>query len=110
MMRAGILGTSNQLLGMNAAGNENEYKTLNGSINILVSLTHWKHKPHNLTGYSPCGFTNICRIKVSSLAINSGVYTDAFSFLNHHTTCQMVSLDTGAVLGIFFHLQPQVMP
>ncbi|HNW57516.1 MAG TPA: hypothetical protein PKM69_07060, partial [Bacteroidales bacterium] len=39
VMGSGSLGGPNQLLGMNAAGNENEYKTLNGSANITVTHT-----------------------------------------------------------------------
>ncbi len=41
---SGTLGAPNQLLGMNAAGTANEYKTLNGSANIAVT-----HAPNSIT-------------------------------------------------------------
>ncbi|MCX6329562.1 MAG: hypothetical protein NTZ85_08640, partial [Bacteroidia bacterium] len=41
---SGAWGTSNQLLGMNNAGDANEYKTLFGSINIVVT-----HAPGSIT-------------------------------------------------------------
>ena len=74
---SGAWGTSNQLLGMNAAGNANEYKTLVGTNNQVYVI----HSPGQITlstpqdlhtGASPAfqGLT------VSGLAPNAGVYTD----------------------------------
>ncbi|MCB8994768.1 MAG: hypothetical protein H6538_04090 [Bacteroidales bacterium] len=79
---SGALGTSNQLLGMNAAGTANEYKTLSGTSNqvnvnytpglITLSLPQDIH-----TGASP-EFTGLT---LSGLSPSAGVYTDASSVL-----------------------------
>jgi hypothetical protein len=79
---SGALGTSNQLLGMNNAGNANEYKTLSGTPNRitvtntpgLITLT----TPQDIhTGATP----TFLGLFISSLTPNSGVYTNGTSGL-----------------------------
>ncbi|HPM86807.1 MAG TPA: hypothetical protein PKX27_02395, partial [Bacteroidales bacterium] len=74
---SGAWGTSNQLLGMNDAGDANEYKTLLGTTN-QINVAHSAGQitlstPQDIhTGASPVfhGLT------VSDLSPNAGVYTD----------------------------------
>jgi len=74
---SGAWGTSNQLLGMNAAGDANEYKTLSGTMN-QINVTHTPglivlSTPQNIhTGATPT-FQGLI---VNGLNPNSGVYTD----------------------------------
>ncbi|MGQ9621222.1 MAG: hypothetical protein ACUVTX_09610, partial [Bacteroidales bacterium] len=75
---ASLAGTSNQILGMNAAGTANEFKTLSGTLNqisvahapgfIILSLPQDIHY-----GATPRFVT----LLLSGLSANAGVYTDA---------------------------------
>ncbi|MCX6303232.1 MAG: hypothetical protein NTW82_13735, partial [Bacteroidia bacterium] len=75
-------GTSNQLLGMNNAGNGNEYKTLNGSANIVVTFPSAGNilintiQPIN-TGATP----TFAGLRVTGLTPDAGVYTNGTSWL-----------------------------
>ncbi len=79
---SGAWGTSNQLLGMNAAGNANEYKTLVGIANQIY-ITHAQGQitlstPQDIhTGAAP----TFQGLTISGLAPNAGVYTDGSSAL-----------------------------
>jgi hypothetical protein len=78
---ATTLGSSNQLLGMDNAGNLNEYKTLNGSSNIVVTNSVGNINLTTSQDIHTAASPTFAGLKVSALAINSGVYTDGFSFL-----------------------------
>ncbi|MBK7625730.1 MAG: hypothetical protein IPJ16_00755 [Bacteroidales bacterium] len=72
------LGGPNQLLGMNGAGNENEYKNLNGSINITVT-----HSAGNI------GLNTIQDITTTSTPLFSGLnLTNALTVPNGGTGLQ----------------------
>ncbi|MCF8378966.1 MAG: hypothetical protein K9H49_05265, partial [Bacteroidales bacterium] len=79
---ASALGGPNQLLGMNAAGTENEFKELIDDPNQII-ITHGLgtitfSTPQDIhTGASPTFFG----LTLSDLDANSGVYTDALSAL-----------------------------
>ena len=79
---ASQFGASNQVLGMNAAGTANEYKTLNGTAN-RISINHGAGNitfstPQNIhTGASPV-FNGLT---LNGLNASAGVYTDGSSIL-----------------------------
>ncbi len=75
------LGTSNQLLGMNQAADANEYKTLNGSVNILVSFVPGNINLTTSQDIHPAASPTFAGLKITGLTPNSGVYTDVNSFL-----------------------------
>ncbi|MCD6565018.1 MAG: hypothetical protein J7K53_03655, partial [Bacteroidales bacterium] len=79
---ASELGSANQLLGMNAAGDANEYKTLNGTAN-RISINHGVGNitfstPQNIhTGASPV----FSGLTLNLLSPDAGVYTNGSSVL-----------------------------
>ncbi|MBU8893471.1 MAG: hypothetical protein KOO66_11885, partial [Bacteroidales bacterium] len=79
---ASPFGTSNQVLGMNAAGTANEYKTLNETAN-QISIAH---AAGNVTFSTPqdihIGATpTFTGLTLSGLSPNAGVYTNGTSIL-----------------------------
>ena len=79
---SGTLGSGNQLLGMNAAGTANEYKTLSGTTNqINIAFTAGNivlSLPQNI---NPGATPTFAGLTVSGLTPNAGVYTDGTSAL-----------------------------
>ncbi len=79
---SGDLGTGDQLLGMNAAGTANEYKTINGTPNqILVN-----YAPGSITLLAPQDIHSgaaptFLGLTLSGLSADAGVYTSGTSAL-----------------------------
>ncbi|MCD4769897.1 MAG: hypothetical protein K8R35_07005, partial [Bacteroidales bacterium] len=74
---ASQLGAANQVLGMNAAGDANEYKTLNGTANQI----YLNYSAGNITFSTPQDIHVVAsptffELTLSDLDANSGVYTD----------------------------------
>jgi len=79
---ASQFGASNQVLGMNAAGTANEYKTLNGTPNQI----YLNHSAGNIRFYTPQdihinAIPTFDGLTLSLLSPNAGVYTDNTSRL-----------------------------
>ena len=77
-----ILGDANQLLGMNADGTENEYKSLIGTPNqIIVNHTTGQIQLSTPQDIGPNSTPHFFNIQLSGLLPNAGVYTDSDGLL-----------------------------
>ena len=81
VMGAGSLGSPNQLLGMDATGTVNEYKTLNGSANITVGYAAGNIYLNTIQDIHSGASPTFTGLTLSSLTPNSGVYTNGTNVL-----------------------------
>ncbi|MEN6355379.1 MAG: hypothetical protein ABFD02_18190, partial [Bacteroidales bacterium] len=81
VMGSATLGGSNQLLGMNAAGSENEYKTLYGSNNILVTHGVGSITLNTVQDIHSGATPTFTGLTLSGLTPDAGVYTNSASGL-----------------------------
>ena len=80
-IRSISLGSANQLLGMNAAANANEYKTLSSSPNITITHTTGDISLNTVQDIQTTSSPTFNDLTLTGLSPNSGVYTDNSSTL-----------------------------
>ncbi|HLN56818.1 MAG TPA: hypothetical protein VK207_12530, partial [Bacteroidales bacterium] len=91
---SGELGSSNQLLGMNATGSANEYKTLNGSANITVT-----HSLNNIDLNTIQDIQTISSPTFRSLTLNENLSVAGITTLNGAVTAGDAESDAVTIKG-----------